>query len=85
MKVNLIEFVLREISQIQGEIILNKAMISEHDEKIEEAFEKGDILVELLAIKEQAELRNNFFTKISYLEGKVDAYIKLLKEIGFEI
>jgi len=85
MKVNLIEFVCKEISQIQGEIILNKALISEYDEKIEEAFKKGDILIELLAIKDQAELRNKFFTKISYLEGKVDAYIKLLKEIGFQV
>lgn len=85
MKKDLIEFVLRKVKQIQGEIILNKAMISEFDEKIEEAFSSGDILTELLAIKDSAEQKHEYLTKINYLEGKVDGYIDLLKELGFEL
>jgi len=85
MKRDLIEYVVKQVQQIQGEIILNKAMISEFDDKIEEAFSSGDILSELLAIKDSAEQKHEYLTKINYLEGKVDGYIDLLKELGFEI
>lgn len=85
MKINLVEYIVKQIQQIQGELILNKAMASEFDEKIDEAFNSGDILTELLAIKDAAERRNDYLIKINYLEGKIDGYIHLLKELGFEI
>jgi hypothetical protein len=81
MRLELIEYIITQVTQIQGELILNKAMLSGYDEKIEEAFERGDILAELLAIKDQVEVRNQFLTKINYLEGKVDCYMEMLKKI----
>jgi len=79
---NVVKFVLEEIQQIQGEIILEKAMLSEHDETIDKAFEDGDIIQELMALKETSEAREKFYLRINYLEGKVDAYMNLLKKLG---
>ncbi len=78
----LIKYVMDEVQQIQGEIILSKAMLGEHDDTIEKAFEKGDILTELIALRDTSEAREKFYNRINYLEGKLDAYMKLLKELG---
>ena len=82
---NVIKYVLSEIQQAQGEIILMKAMLSEHDETVENAFETGDIIQELIALKSTSEAREKFYLRINYLDGKIDAYIKLLKDLGFDI
>lgn len=78
----LIKFVMDEVQRIQGEIILEKAMLGEHDEVIETAFNQGDILQELVALRDTSEAREKFYMRINYLEGKLDAYMKLLDELG---
>lgn len=82
---NVINYVITEIQQIQGEIILQKAMLSEHDDTLEEAFQNGDILKELIALKDTSEARERFYLRINYLEGKVDAYIALLQKLGIDL
>lgn len=79
---DLIKFVMEEIQQIQGEIILEKAMLGEHEDTILKAFENGDILKELVALRDTSAARERFYYKINYLEGKLDAYMKLIKELG---
>ena len=81
---NVIAFVINEMKQIQGDIILSKAMVAQYDDMIEEAFQKGDILQELIAIKDGAEAKEKFSLKLQYLEGKIDAYITLLKKLGID-
>jgi hypothetical protein len=81
---NVIAFVINEMKQIQGDIILSKAMVAQYDDMIEEAFQKGDILQELIAIKDGAEAKEKFSLKLQYLEGKIDAYITLLKQLGID-
>lgn len=78
----LIKYVMDEVQQIQGEIILSKALLNEHEEAIDQAFKDGDILSELIALKETSEAREKFYNRINYLEGKLDAYMKLLKKLG---
>lgn len=78
----LIKYVMDEVQQIQGEIILSKALLGEHEEAIDQAFKDGDILSELILLKETSEKREKFYNRINYLEGKLDAYMKLLKELG---
>jgi len=81
----LIKFVMDEVQRIQGEIILEKAMLGEHDETINTAFEEGDILRELIALRDTSEARDKFYLRINYLEGKLDAYMELLRELGLII
>ena len=81
---NVIAFVINEMKQIQGDILLSKAMVAQYDDMIEEAFQKGDILQELIAIKDGAEAKEKFSLKLQYLEGKIDAYITLLKKLGID-
>lgn len=71
-----------EMQQIQGELLIQKAMLSEHKETIDTAFENGDILSELIALKENNEAQEKFYLKINYLEGKIDAYLTILKQLG---
>ncbi len=84
-KYDLIEFILKEINVIQGEIILTKAIINECDEKVAEAFANGDIMKEIIALGDSAIEKAKYCDRLSYMDGNLDAYIKLLKELGVNV
>jgi hypothetical protein len=80
-KSELIDIILDEINLIQGDIILNRLLISEQDEKLDEAISSNDIMKELKVVIENNELRTEYNNKLHYLDGKVDAFVNLLKKI----
>ncbi len=85
MKTNIVDIILDEINTIQGEIILTKAFMSEHEENIESAFNSGDVMQEIIAIMKSGKAKNDYNDRLCYMEGQIDAYIKLLNELGFKL
>ena len=77
----IIEYILTEVNKVQGEIIITKAIISEYDEKLDDAFSKGDIMQELVSISQNGKAKHEFNEKLSYMDGQLDAYINLLKKL----
>jgi hypothetical protein len=82
---NIIDIILDEIICIQGEIIITKALVNQHDENIDEAFKNGDIMKEIVAIMESGQAKDDFNQRLSYMEGQIDAYINLLKNLGIKL
>jgi hypothetical protein len=85
MRANIIEIIIDEINTIQGEIILTKAFMAEHDGNIESAFNSGDIMKEILAIMKSGKAKNDYNDRLCYMEGQIDAYIKLLNNLGYKL
>jgi hypothetical protein len=82
---NLVDIIIEELNCIQGEIIITKALVNEHDENIEEAFKNGDIMNEIIAIMKSGQAKDDYNNRLSYMEGQIDAYTTLLKELGLKI
>jgi len=83
-KSQFIEYIIFELNQIQAELIIEQAMASEVDEKIEKLITNRPtgltgIISEVVALHELSKQRSEMMQKLFYLDGKFDALKKVLE------
>lgn len=77
----MIELIMKELRILQGEITLAKSMYVQRNEELPEP---KDMLQLMKHAQEQAEIFSQFMKIMNYNEGKFDAYINVLKQLGVE-
>lgn len=77
----MIELIMKELRILQGEITLAKSMFVQRNEELPEP---KDMLQLMKHAQEQAEIFSEFMKIMNYNEGKFDAYINVLKQLGVE-
>ena len=82
-KESIIDFITREIKGIQGEVLLQGALISEHDENIKSVIDadKYDPIQHFIYLKKANDAKIEHGAHLKYLEGKFDAYFLIIKEL----
>jgi|TARA_R110000868_G_scaffold70159_1_gene206452 hypothetical protein len=77
----MIELIMKELRILQGEITLAKSLFAQRNEEIPEP----KSMIELVKVaQEQATIFGEFMKIMNYNEGKFDAYINILKQLGVE-
>ena len=75
----LIELIIKELRILQGEITIAKSLFKEKE------YPEPKSILELAAqAHEQAKEFYDFMKVMNYNEGNFDAYINVLKQLGFE-
>ena len=77
----LFEKIILELKDLMSEATITKAMLTPQDE-----LKEPHDLVELLEfVKKQGKEMHKANSKMKYLEGKMDAYVKVLKLLGYNV
>lgn len=81
-KLDIVKFVLSQYNDIISDITLNEVMAKQYDEQFSDAdsiFKVWELLEKLDKVK------RDFQKRITYLQGKADAYDSVLKELNINI
>lgn len=77
----MIELIMKELRILRGEITIAKSLFAQKNEEIPEP---TNMIEMVSAAHKQAEIFGEFMKIMNYNEGKFDAYISILKELGVE-
>lgn len=77
----LIELIIKELRILQGEITIAKSMFSS---KMDEQPQPKSLVELAIFAEQQAKSFHEFMKIMDYNEGKFDAYIHILKQLGVE-
>lgn len=82
----IVDFIINQYEQIQGELIIQEVFANEVDEKISKlADEKNtnfsSLLSELSIFQELSSEKINLMNRLEYLKGMLEAYAKIIEEI----
>lgn len=78
---DLLEKIIKELKDLMSEATITKAMLTPRDEKKEPTN-----LIELLEyIKKEGKEMHEINCKMKFLEGKMEAYVKVLELMGCKI
>jgi hypothetical protein len=86
MQNRIVDFIINQYEQIQGELIIQEVFANEVDEKISKlADEKNtsfsSLLSELSIFQELSSEKINLMNRLEYLKGMLEAYAKVIEEI----
>ena len=83
----LIDFIMREYEQIQGELMIQEVFAKDVDERIMEIVNKtshselGSILAEIVSYQELGKKKYELVSRLEYLKGMMEAYSKIIAEV----
>ena len=83
----LIDFIISEYEQIQGELIIQEVFAKDVDERIMEIVNKnphselGSLLVEIASYQELGKKKYELVSRLEYLKGMMEAYSKIIAEL----
>lgn len=76
----IVEKIIVELKEISNEAVITKALLTPEDER-----QNPNSFIELLQlIKQEGEEMMRLKNTMTYLEGKMDAYMRVLELLGFE-
>jgi hypothetical protein len=81
-KLNIVKFVVSQYNDIISDITLNEVIAKQYDEQFSDADSIFKVW-ELLEKSDKAKI--DFQKRITYLQGKADAYDSVLKELNINI
>jgi|688.fasta_scaffold1053361_1 hypothetical protein len=85
----IVDFIISEYEQIQGELIIQEVFAKEVDDKILELVNKKNtgltsLISELVFYQELGKEKTDLMNRLEYLKGMLEAYAKVIQEIKKE-
>ena len=86
----IIDFIINQYEQIQGELMIQEVFANEVDDKIADMMNKtphtsfASLFTEITAYQELGKEKVDFMNRLEYLKGMMEAYANIIKEIKKE-
>jgi len=86
----IVDFVISQYEQIQGELIIQEVFARDLDDKILEIMNTkgntslGDIFREIACFQELGKEKTDLVCRLEYLKGMMEAYTKIIQKIKDE-
>lgn len=89
MQNRIVDFIINQYEQIQGELIIQEVFANEVDEKISKLADENNtsfssLLSEITIFQELSREKINLLNRLEYLKGMLEAYAKVIQEIKKE-
>lgn len=86
----IVDFIITQYEQIQGELMIQEVFANEIDDKITDLIHKTpnasitNLFNEIVSYQELGKEKVNFMNRLEYLKGMLEAYAKIIEELKKE-